>query len=75
MQKFEVKTVNVLINKYTSKEQLNKIILSSDELKPYFPDDPEHQNDRQYMLDVINTLDPEFFDRVMHEYDVFQQSN
>lgn len=71
---FEVKGVNVPINKYTSKEQLSKMIKASQQLMQYFPDDPLHQCDRQYMLDIINTLDPEFFGRVMHEYDVFQHS-
>ena len=68
---FEVKGVNVPINKYTSKEQLSKMIKNSEQLMQYFPEDPLHQCDRQYMLDIIHTLDPEFFGRVMHEYDVF----
>ena len=38
-------------------------------LSAYFPKDPLHQCDRQFMLDIINTLDSSFFKSVMKEYD------
>ena len=50
------------------------MILESQILKLYFPEDPVSQCDRQFMLDVINTVDPNFFGKVMTEYDVFQHS-
>ena len=36
----EVNSVNVPINKYTSKEQLGKMIVNDAFLKRFFPDDP-----------------------------------
>ena len=66
--------MNVPPNKYTSKENLAKVIKRSETLSMYFPDDPVTQCDRQFVLDVINTLDPNFFSSVMHEYDMHQMS-
>ena len=69
--KTDVTKVNVPTNKYTSKETLAKVIKQHDLLRLHFPDDPVTQCDRQFVLDVINSLDPHFFGSVMHEYDVF----
>ena len=39
------------------------------DLKQYFPDNPATQSDRQFILDVINTVDTAFFGQVMEEYE------
>ena len=36
-------------------------------LLAYFPDDPLTQCDRQFMIDVIHTMDPNFFPSAMNE--------
>ena len=62
---YEIDCVNVPHNRYTSKKVFVKLIKKHQELQQYFPDDPAHQCDRQFIMDVINTVDQSFFGRVM----------
>ena len=66
---FEIDPVNVPQNRYTGKKQFTKMIYQNKELQQYFPDDPLTQCDRQFILDVINTVDGAFFRKVMEEYE------
>ena len=66
---YEVDCVSVPGSRYTSKKSLVKLLKKHDELMQYFPDDPTHQCDRQFILDIINTVDHNFFGRVMKEYE------
>ena len=66
---YEVEQVNVPHNRYTSKKSIAKMISQHPDLAKYFPDDPANQCDRQFMLDILNTVDPAFFAKVMQEYE------
>ena len=48
-------------NRYTSKKSLVKMIAQHPDLAKYFPDDPAQQCDRQFILDILNTVDPASF--------------
>ena len=55
------------MNAWTTKEKLAEMIKENATLLAYFPDDPLTQCDRQFMIDVINTMDPNYFPSVMNE--------
>lgn len=66
---YDVDCVSVPHNKYTSKKIFVSLIKQHPDVAQYFPDDPLHQCDRQFAMDIINTVDPAFFGRVMKEYE------
>jgi len=47
--------------RYLSKARLAQIIYEDETLKVYFPKDVRRHADLQFCIDIINTLDPNFF--------------
>ena len=52
---------NLPNNEYTSKKRLAKVIERSKVLREYFPEDVVKHCDKQFVVDVVNTLDPDYF--------------
>ena len=61
LHEWKVKPIIIPMNAWTTKEKLAEMIKENATLLAYFPDDPLTQCDRQFMIDVINTMDPNYF--------------
>jgi hypothetical protein len=62
------------VTAYMTKERLAELIAANPALTPYFPDEIAQHSDRQFMVDVVHTLDRDFFvaafDEIQHHLDV-----
>jgi len=70
-----VLAISIPVNRFTTKKKLARLIELNHELKAYFPDNPITHCDRQFMVDVINTYDPEFFKGALEEVNTFLLEN
>ena len=57
----DVVRYNLKASRYLTKKNLAKVIKESEELRDYFPNKLLKRTDMQFCVDVINTLDPDFF--------------
>ena len=58
---------NLPTNDFTTKKRLGTIIKNTPTLQEYFPDDVLKHTDKQFVIDVINTLDPDYFPKCTRE--------
>ena len=65
----DINCVNIPVNRVTTKSRLCGMIEDDLVLMQYFPDNPYMNCDRQYILDVVNTLDSTFFERAWQDVD------
>jgi hypothetical protein len=69
----EVAQVVIPKSLYVTKQKLCSQITKNPDLMAYFPDDVEDHCDRQFLLDVVNTLLPSYFHKVLDEIDSIRQ--
>jgi hypothetical protein len=57
----EIKPITVPVTAYMTKERLAVLIAANPALTPYFPDEIAQHSDRQFLVDVVHTIDSNFF--------------
>ena len=57
----EIKPLTVPVTAYLTKDRMAELIADNPALKPYFPDDVAQHSDRQFIVDVVHTIDSNFF--------------
>ena len=65
----DVRAYNLPSGRFTTKKRLIMMIAGQTEILKYFPDKIDKQADKEFIVNIINTLDPAFFPSIANEID------